>query len=62
MYAEALATAYEIGARVIETVVLATNTDGLRFATRHGYVETGRYVLDQATIPFVDLRLTDPTP
>jgi GNAT superfamily N-acetyltransferase len=59
MYTEALAMAYGLGARVIETVVLATNEDGLRFAARRGYVETERYVVENTTIPFVDLRLTD---
>ncbi|SCE65704.1 Acetyltransferase (GNAT) family protein [Micromonospora coriariae] len=59
MYVEALATAYEIGARVIETVVLASNEEGLRFAERHGYVEIDRYILDGDTTPFIDLRLTD---
>jgi GNAT superfamily N-acetyltransferase len=59
MYDEALTAAYEIGARVIETVVLASNEEGLRFAERHGYVEIDRYVLDGDTIPFIDLRLAD---
>ncbi|MET8040365.1 GNAT family N-acetyltransferase [Micromonospora sp. NPDC005215] len=60
LYDEALSAAYEIGARVLETVVLASNEDGLRFAERHGYVEIDRYVLDGDTIPFVDLRLAAP--
>ena len=59
MHDEALTAAYEIGARVIETVVLASNEEGLRFAERHGYVEIDRYVLDGHTIPFIDLRLAD---
>jgi hypothetical protein len=42
---------------VIETVVLASNEDGLRFARRHGFVEIDRYVLAGDAIPFVDLRL-----
>jgi GNAT superfamily N-acetyltransferase len=57
MYDFALALAYELGARVIETVVLASNGDGLRFADRRGFVEIDRYVLDGDTVPFVDLRL-----
>ncbi|WP_433126303.1 GNAT family N-acetyltransferase [Micromonospora sp. CA-240977] len=60
LYDEALGAAYEVGARVIETVVLAANQDGLRFAERHGYVEIDRYLLDGDTIPFVDLRLAEP--
>ncbi|MBF9132457.1 GNAT family N-acetyltransferase [Plantactinospora sp. S1510] len=57
MYDKALTAAYEVGARVVETVVLASNEEGLRFAERHGYVEVDRYVLDGDTIPFIDLRL-----
>jgi GNAT superfamily N-acetyltransferase len=59
MYDEALTAAYEIGARVIETVVLASNEEGRRFAERHGYVEIDRYILDGDTIPFIELRLAD---
>ena len=57
IYLRALARARESGAEVIETVVLASNEDGLRFARQHGFVETDRYVLPGDTIPFVDLRL-----
>ena len=42
----------------IETVVLASNEDGLAFALARGFVEVDRYVLDGDTIPFVDLRLS----
>jgi GNAT superfamily N-acetyltransferase len=42
----------------IETVVLASNEDGLAFALAHGFVEVDRYVLDGDTIAFVDLRLS----
>ena len=41
----------------IETVVLASNEDGLAFALARRFVEVDRYVLDGDTIPFVDLRL-----
>jgi GNAT superfamily N-acetyltransferase len=57
IYQRALAEAQALGAQVVETVVLASNEDGLRFARRHGFAETGRYVLPGHTIPFVDLRL-----
>jgi GNAT superfamily N-acetyltransferase len=57
LYQRALAKAWEIGAQVIQTVVLASNEDGLRFALGHGFVEIDRYVLPGHTIPFVDLRL-----
>ena len=46
----------------IETVVLASNEDGLAFALAHGFVEVDRYLLDGDTIPFVDLRLTTSRP
>lgn len=42
---------------MVDTVVLASNVDGLRFATNHGFVELERYVLPGDTIPFGDLRL-----
>ncbi len=53
-----LAHARSAGAKRIETVVLASNTDGLAFAHRHGFVEHNRYVLEGHTIAFVDLHLT----
>ena len=57
IYYRGLAKARELGARVIETVVLASNTDGIEFAHRLGFIEIERYVLPGDTIPFVDLRL-----
>jgi GNAT superfamily N-acetyltransferase len=57
IYQRGLAKARAFGAQVIETVVLASNEDGLRFARRHGFVEIERYVLPGDTISFVDLRL-----
>jgi GNAT superfamily N-acetyltransferase len=44
-----------LGARRIETVVLASNEDGLTFAARHGFMEFDRYVLDGATAVYVGL-------
>lgn len=41
----------------IETVVLASNHDGLAFAHRHGFVEHDRYLLEGDSVPFVDLHL-----
>ena len=52
-----LGDARDLGAGRIETVVLASNADGLRFAAAHGFVEHDRYVLDGQTVPFVDLHL-----
>lgn len=57
IYQRALAVAQELGADVIETVVLESNADGLRFALRHGFAEIERYVLPGDTEAFIDLRL-----
>ena len=57
IYQRALATARDRGAEVIDTVVLASNEDGLRFAIKHGFAERDRYVLPGDTIAFIDLRL-----
>jgi GNAT superfamily N-acetyltransferase len=57
IYVRGLVRARELGATVIETVVLASNVDGLQFAQRHGFVEIDRYVLPGDTVPYIDLRL-----
>ncbi|MFE2286562.1 GNAT family N-acetyltransferase [Streptomyces sp. NPDC059443] len=57
LYAYGLAQARKLGAEVIETVVLTSNPEGLRFAQAAGFVEFDRYVLPGHTVPFVDLRL-----
>ncbi|TQJ12074.1 GNAT family N-acetyltransferase [Kribbella jejuensis] len=41
----------------IETHILSSNVDGLRFATARGFVEVETYLLPGDTIPFVELRL-----
>ena len=51
--AEMLRRARELGATAIETVVLAANVDGVRFAQRHGFVESDRYTFDGAE--YVDI-------
>ncbi|MEV0714105.1 GNAT family N-acetyltransferase [Asanoa sp. NPDC050611] len=51
----ALAAARALDPVAIETIVLAANVDGVRFAVRHGYVETERYEVDGAG--YVTLRL-----
>lgn len=56
LYAFALERAREPGAQTLETVVLATNEDGLRCAQRHGFAEFDRYVLPGDTVAFVALR------
>jgi GNAT superfamily N-acetyltransferase len=43
----------------IETVVLASNPDGLSFAKRRGFVEFNRYVLNGQSVPFVELYLAN---
>jgi GNAT superfamily N-acetyltransferase len=43
--------------RPVETVVLASNEDGLAFALARGFVEVERYTLPGATIPYVALTL-----
>ncbi|MDI1458304.1 GNAT family N-acetyltransferase [Streptomyces sp. NPDC003388] len=60
IYDDGLAHARGLGARTVETCVLAVNEDGLRFAGRRGFVEVDRYVLDGEADEWVDLRLTAP--
>ncbi|MET8825937.1 GNAT family N-acetyltransferase [Streptomyces sp. NPDC004610] len=69
LWADGLAHARERGARAIETVVLAANTDGLRFAVERGFTESERYVLpeereepEQEQVEWIDLRWTGVTP
>ncbi|NUO45856.1 MAG: GNAT family N-acetyltransferase [Streptomyces sp.] len=57
IYENGLAHARVLGARTIETCVLAVNEDGLRFAGKQGFVEVERYVLDGESDLWVDLRL-----
>ncbi|MFJ9958519.1 GNAT family N-acetyltransferase [Streptomyces avermitilis] len=58
MYERGLKHARALGAQVIETVVLSSNPDGLRFALKHGFAETERYLLPGDTVPWIDLRLS----
>ncbi|MER5862815.1 GNAT family N-acetyltransferase [Kitasatospora sp. NPDC002040] len=57
LYSHCLAYARTLGAAAIETVVLESNPDGLRFAGAHGFREVERYLLPGDTVRFVDLRL-----
>ena len=57
LYERGLAPARALGARVVETCVLAVNEDGLRFARARGFAEVERYVLEGETAEWVDLRL-----
>lgn len=60
LYVRGLERARELGGEAIETVVLSSNVDGLRFALEHGFVETERYLLPGDTVPWVTLRLDAP--
>ena len=57
LYEKGLDHARVLGARVIETCVLAVNGDGVRFARARGFVEVDRYVLDGGSDEWIDLRL-----
>ncbi len=57
LYERGLRHAREQGAGAVETVVLAANGDGLRFAAARGFAERERYVLDGESAEWVDLRL-----
>ena len=58
LYERGLAHARVLGARVVETCVLAANEDGLLFARKHGFDEVERYVLDGVSDLWIDLRLS----
>ncbi|MEU9854672.1 GNAT family N-acetyltransferase [Streptomyces sp. NPDC047974] len=58
LYERGLAHAGTLGGDGVETVVLASNGEGLRFARARGFTEVERYVLPGDTIPFVTLRLS----
>ncbi|GAA4574331.1 GNAT family N-acetyltransferase [Planotetraspora kaengkrachanensis] len=57
LYEREMAHARTSGARTIETVVLASNVDGLRFALSHGFVEVSRHLPPDDDDPFITLRL-----
>jgi GNAT superfamily N-acetyltransferase len=57
LYERALTRARETRAASIETVVLASNVEGLHFAERKGFVEFERYLLPGDTVEYVTLRL-----
>ena len=47
----------ELCAERVETVVLASNVDGLRFATARGFTEFERYTMPGEDVEWVTLRL-----
>ncbi|MEU5594388.1 GNAT family N-acetyltransferase [Streptomyces sp. NPDC020298] len=57
LYEDGFAHARVLGARGVETCVLAVNEDGLRFAEKCGFVEVERYVLDGESDEWIDLGL-----
>ncbi|MFB7939775.1 GNAT family N-acetyltransferase [Streptomyces sp. NPDC056049] len=57
LYERGLGHARTLSGAGVETVVLASNEEGLRFALARGFAEVERYVLPGDTIPFVTLRL-----
>jgi GNAT superfamily N-acetyltransferase len=58
LYARALSQARELGADRIETIVWASNVDGLLFAQANGFVEVSRYLPPGEEVPYLTLRLT----
>ncbi|WP_412538319.1 GNAT family N-acetyltransferase [Longispora sp. K20-0274] len=52
-----LARARALGAGTVETIVLASNEDGVRFAGAHGFAEVSRYLPPGDDDPFITLRL-----
>jgi GNAT superfamily N-acetyltransferase len=57
IYERSLARGRELSSEGIETHILATNEDGLRFAKSHGFTEVETYLLPGDSIPFIELRL-----
>lgn len=62
LYERGLEHARVLGARAVETCVLAVNEDGLNFARARGFVETERYVLPGESDLWIDLRLAAEEP
>jgi GNAT superfamily N-acetyltransferase len=58
LFSEALKVARALDGAALETTVLASNLDGLRFALGHGFVEVSRYLLPGDEESFITLRLT----
>jgi hypothetical protein len=56
-FLDAMNLARTLGGSAIETVVLASNHEGLRFAEAHGFIEVSRSLGAGDEQPFVTLRL-----
>ncbi|MCX4647774.1 GNAT family N-acetyltransferase [Streptomyces sp. NPDC058293] len=59
LYRHGLEHARTLDAAVIETVILASNVAGVRFAEKHGFVEVERYVLPEDPALWFTMRLTE---
>jgi GNAT superfamily N-acetyltransferase len=57
LYASGLERARSLGCDTIETIVLESNVDGLRFARHHGFVEVESLLLPGDSIRWITLRL-----
>jgi GNAT superfamily N-acetyltransferase len=57
IYERGLARGRELSTEGIDTHILATNEDGVRFAKSHGFTEVETYLLPGDTIPFIHLHL-----
>ncbi len=57
LYRHGLRLARDLGADSVQTVVLSSNPDGLRFAKTRGFVEVERYLLDGEAVPYIHLVL-----
>ena len=55
LLAHALTHARAFGAVHVQTIVHASNADGLEFAVHRGFVETDRYTLEGDSVPYVHL-------
>ena len=55
LYAHCLSTAHTLSGGPLQTIVLASNEDGLAFAVGQGFVETERYLLDGDEVEYVVL-------
>ncbi|TCO40550.1 acetyltransferase (GNAT) family protein [Kribbella antiqua] len=58
IYRRSLARGRELSTDGIDTHILASNEDGLRFAKSHGFTEVETYLLPGDTIPFIHLHLS----
>lgn len=59
LYRHGLEHARTLDAAVIETVILASNVAGVRFAEKHGFVEVERYVLPEDPALWFTMRLAE---